>query len=548
MLSFDSDARWAELADRQAVGETLTDEEQRFLEEHPRGNPACEAELAFFREMAGALPETSRRGQLDGGDEDSEQVLQKALAQYDPGAPRSDAAPGRPPLRRVGRWAFAAGALAAAAALLLYLRVERPSPPEAPVSLQAPLDARLVYAVGDVLVDGSPATTGAEPLEDGARVETGNGTACIALDPGIDVCLGERSTARIRRTRSPHRHVMLEAGRLAVALEPQKPDERFAIRAAHVWVTAVGTSFSVMLEPGGGAVEAAVFSGKVTVGSDAPSAGDLDEAARLVEAGQRARVEGDQTQVTSAGAFPPSPERVALNRAHWWRATPSAAVQVSTVPSGAELWLDEQRVGEAPAALRVPAGAHRIVAKRGNQSVSREIQVAAGGLATLALELSEPSASRPVEADPGARTGSAPPPRLRPSPRPEAAAPPTTVERLAEARRLMREKDWPGAARAYAALRREHPGSSEAHMVLVPLGRLELEQLRAPDRALRLLELYLQGGGPLEQEARSARIRALRELSLHEQEARAISEFLERYPNSLETQTLEQRLRELRAP
>jgi predicted Zn-dependent protease len=119
---------------------------------------------------------------------------------------------------------------------------------------------------------------------------------------------------------------------------------------------------------------------------------------------------------------------------------------------------------------------------------------------------------------------------------------------LTEARRLMRRNRFAEAAERYEALRAAYPDSPEAQAVLVSLAELQLDQLAQPGEALRNLNLYLrQGGGTLAEEARQARIRALRQLGRRAGEAEAIAEFLYEHPRSFEAAALRARLAELEA-
>jgi hypothetical protein len=116
---------------------------------------------------------------------------------------------------------------------------------------------------------------------------------------------------------------------------------------------------------------------------------------------------------------------------------------------------------------------------------------------------------------------------------------------LSDARRLMRNAHFQAAASQYESLRAAYPHSAEAHTVLISLAELELDQLGRPERALVELERYLVVGGPLSEEARHLRVRALRSLGQREGERRAIEAFLEQYPSSFRAAALQRRLAEL---
>ena len=129
---------------------------------------------------------------------------------------------------------------------------------------------------------------------------------------------------------------------------------------------------------------------------------------------------------------------------------------------------------------------------------------------------------------------------------PESGANPTPAELLRSARRQVRDGQLRAAVATYESLRTEYPNSEEAHTVLVSLGQLQLTA-HDPARSLELLDAYLVRGGTLSEEARLARIHALRALHRSQDEAAAISEFLVKHPRSFEDSTLRARLADLRA-
>lgn len=126
-----------------------------------------------------------------------------------------------------------------------------------------------------------------------------------------------------------------------------------------------------------------------------------------------------------------------------------------------------------------------------------------------------------------------------------AGAPPNAARaQLQQAWELLKAERWAEAAKAYERIVTQHPGTEEAHVVLVRWGELLLERLGAPERALAAFERYLaEGGGPLEGEARYGRITAFRRLSRPQDEQAAIAEFLRMHPTSAKASLLEQRLR-----
>jgi len=117
-------------------------------------------------------------------------------------------------------------------------------------------------------------------------------------------------------------------------------------------------------------------------------------------------------------------------------------------------------------------------------------------------------------------------------------------EYLAEAREARRAGRAGDAAKAYESLLRAYPDRDEAQAARLSLADLRLGS-GDPSSALRMFDDYIAKGGPLEQEAREGRIRALRALGRTAQERAAIADFVARFPKSVHATRLEARAREL---
>jgi tetratricopeptide (TPR) repeat protein len=128
----------------------------------------------------------------------------------------------------------------------------------------------------------------------------------------------------------------------------------------------------------------------------------------------------------------------------------------------------------------------------------------------------------------------------------ERTAPVSTARELLDKARVLRAQGrFTEAANAYARLRTSHPRSKEAHVALLSMGELQLSHLGNASAALRWFQTYVDAGGPLVQEARYGKIRALRQLGRTAQEKREIQRFLSDYPHSVQTPGLRARAGEL---
>jgi PEGA domain/FecR protein len=541
--------RWAELMDRAARDEALTHEELTFCERFAREHTAAQNELAAYGELAQleAQPDAESRALVDSAlrrleAEDTERAVAEVRSLR----------PTRAPFWLV---ASAVGALLLGAGLLHQARLSGHKA-EAAVSNPRPLTrAELVYASGHVRVEGRRATAGRVLLAEGTHIETGDGVACVLVDSDINLCLAANSDMRLSALNSPLRRVDLGSGALATRLSAQPEGQNLTIAAGDVTSTAVGTAFSV--EHGAGEpVVTTVLNGKVRVTHGGQE--------RLLNAHERARSSGSRVLVNSLSRTEEASSWALLGPTMLWHDPVSATLELSGEPSGAEAFLDGQLIGRAPLSTLVPVGSHRLVVRQQDRVLlDQELHWNAGETRALSYADIMPltAASPQPERSPRTQRRRAQARKLaaetlaaKLAPEPDVSQPqplevqgPTPSDLLRAARRLVRDGQMRAAVDTYQSLRRTYPTSEEAHTVLVSLGQLELNALRAPARALPLLDQYLQRGGNLTEEARLTRIQALRALHRKDDEAKAIAEFLLKHPRSFEDTNLRARLADLRA-
>jgi hypothetical protein len=546
--------RWAQLMDRAARDEVLTPEEEAFCERFARDNGAAERELAAYAELGefDTQGDDSRTLRLlvDGAlqrleAEDAERAVEEVRRFRLPPAPF---------------WLVASGIGAALLAIGLLNRGEltNAAASEAQARTEAsssrPLTrAELVYASGQVNVEGKRATAGRVLLGEGTRIQTGDGVACVLIDSDINLCLAANSDMRLLAFYSPLRRVELGAGILATRLSTQPEGQNLTIVAGSVTSTAIGTAFSVEHTPGQPVVTT-VLNGKVRVAHGA--------ADRLVNAHERAHSADNGVQVNSLSRNEEASSWALLGPTMLWRDPVSATLELNGEPAGAEAWLDGQLIGRAPLSSLVPVGGHRLIVRKENQVLlDEELHWNAGEARSMVYRAEEVAATGPREvrrrgigkksvARSSREELSA---KVLPEPPPvepalvENAGKPTPAELLRSARRQVRDGQLRAAVATYESLRSTYAGSEEAHTVLVTLAQLQLTALHDPARSLQLLDTYLARGGTLSEEARLTRVHALRALHRSKEEAAAISEFLVKHPRSFEDSTLRARLTDLRA-
>jgi hypothetical protein len=530
----DEESRWAELMDRHARGEALSPEEQAFCERFAASDAAAAAEQEFYAELAhlDATPDARSRALVD--------AALAGLVQDGENQERRTVSLMRRDLGSRAAVAMAAAAALAAAAGLGYVAFGPSAAPEvvsAPVA--PPTRVELVYASGDVRIDGRAPAQGTTLLREGSTIEVARGSACIAMDPGIDLCASGATTLKLTRTLTPWRRLDLVSGEVGVQLAPQAEGSRFSIVADGVWSTAVGTAFTVAHD-GESGIRTTVLHGKVRVGNDGGQE-------HIVAAHQRARVRAGRADVAPVMRAEESTEWAILRPASLWREPVSATLALDGAP-GTEVVLDGNAVGITPLSTLIPVGAHRLALRvDGRVALEREFVAEAGRVVALDIDwgaLAIAPVPVPAVEAPAALEPRAPASATAPAPQTQRSA----AQSLGEARRLLRDGRYAAAAGEYEALRRNFPASPESHTVLVPLAQIELDRLGRPERALVHLDRYLGSGqGALAQEARYARIRALASLAQTRQETAAIEEFLRLHPTSLRAARLEERLARLKA-
>lgn len=522
--------RWVELQDRQASGSTLSAAERDFCVQMTTSHPLCAREDALLNELS------RLEGDADPGAREREDAVLAAVWNETPitaHAPETIAA--EPSRRSMRTWVKLSATLVAAAAVALAVGtgIGRLHNDKDVAKLAEPQPSRveLVYSSGDVRIDATQAAFG-QLLSEGSVVSVNDGAACLAIDPGIDVCLGKQSSLRITRTKVADRRVDLLAGNATAAIDPQPTGARFSIVANDVWSTAVGTAFSVAHDKSG-QVDTVVLSGKVLVGAK--------DKQQVVSAHQQAKVVDEKTMVRPIARSQEAPYWAAIKTTELWRDPKTATLVIDDAGEHAGVWLNGEEIGASPLSSLIPAGEHRLTSVfKDGTNIERTFMVGAGGSWTLDLAAAHADALA-AEAFRN-RVTETPLATVKKATPGNAAVPPAS-ELLALARQQLRQQDWQGAAETYRQIRALHAESAEGKTVLVSLAQLSLERLDQPSAALSDLDTYLSlGGGALTQEARYLRIAALRAIGKKSVAQDAARAFLDDYPTSFQATTLRQEL------
>jgi len=521
------DRRWDELQTRWAQGERLSAEDERARLAHAEHDAIARRELELFAEMRarGAAP----------GDPVAPALIGRALEALN-GSPRlrlvtatserAAQAPVSPgPRSRVPRLAVAALGLAVASAFILFFGASsrsRPTPPPVVRATMTPRLARaeLVLAAGQVQVTGRRSGVGQNPLDQGESVTTGEGRACLTIDPGIDVCLAAHSAVQLASLAAASIRLRVERGTALATLSRRAPGSSFSLVTGDVSAVAHGTTYAVRRE--GDVTDVIVVEGIVEVTRGRDTRQLVDAHSRVVASLPSG------TLVKTAVGRREEARLVALGAPRGlWSGAALGVLELTPAPPGAlQATIDDEEPLPLPLQTLVGAGTHRV---RWRESGGAESTVLTDIVAGETRRLTPPVAGSVATAV------------VAPIEKPSA----TSLLELAR-RELVRSRPRQALV-LYEQLRTTYPTSAEARTVLVTMGKLELDLGRS-QRALGRFEAYLRDGGTLVPEALAGKARALRALGRSADERRAIQQYLAMHPGGFEAPLFTKRLSELGGP
>jgi hypothetical protein len=255
---------WDRLQDRWAAGEPLTAEEEARRLARAAADPVARREMDALASMAGLLEEAQPDAAHDAL---IEAVLERAgvpvrhKVLYLPRRGTKAAGPGvrenPPPASRrtrgraaLGGFVAAMAAMSAVYAVRSFERGRRETKAAAPLAGVPQAEATLASAAGEVQLAPASGSEPAPPspgrsLRAGDRVRTGNGTACLRVEPAIKVCLGPNSDVQIGSLRPPETQILVARGVAVAALAPRAAGRSFALVGGDVVAVAHGTVYAL---------------------------------------------------------------------------------------------------------------------------------------------------------------------------------------------------------------------------------------------------------------------------------------------------------------
>ena len=448
-------------------------------------------------------------------------------------------------------WAIPAAATAAVAAFALSLHWREPNvaKPTAsnPVARTAPTAAQAAPVAKTLLAVGTP--QGLDSLRSGESLTIEDGRRVLALSPAIRLAAEANTRLRLERLDAKRGVVVrLHTGSVFVSVKPNAA-ARLAIFTPSGRIDVVGTVFSVDVDPS--TVELRVLRGKVRTQAGPKVSPIMVSSQRALTLGQRRLRRLRDAEIVT--------QKKKLAAIQLLSDQAATSLSITSIPTGADVWLGDQHLGQTPLSALVSAESRRLrLTRDGYQPKTIERDPSDTRAVTRAITLkSESSDRRPeptrirrskvirsrstrasVESSPATAQSSSP-----------TRAAPGVEELLVEAQSKRIARQWQQAALAYRRLIQTHGRSPQGQAARISLAEIQLDQLGQPKAALRNYEAYLAHShrGALAQEAALGRIQALRRLGRHQEEKRAILAFLRRYPDTVMSDDLSSRLGELGA-
>jgi len=533
---------WLELG----TGRPLTHREETLIESHLENCEACRLEanaldMIRFDGSAGPasdLDDITQRRRIDSILADADSHAQKRAA-------RSSGS-GNPFRKRI--YTGMAAAMAAAAALLIafaWISTDSPEQNTAAIKAHRQPDfslpaGRTVLLSGPVRISGSM-TEAENAITGGTNIATGSGQTVIDLGTGITLLVTKQSRMSISRMDSRAIDVRLFQGRIFGQVDPARRGPEFSVSTSRGKVRVVGTVFSVFDD--GHDVRVSVFRGKVSIDSVSgrPEKVGIGQSALI---GRRERAVLSEKEKSHASTV--------LETLEILSASNSSVLTIESMPSGADVKLDGALIGSTPLMASVRPGHRMLELYRDDvRSVREYLELAPESTLSRTFDMgrkikSESTASA-QQGTVTAQTAS----RKEPSPSLKGTAAHnehiTPVDLLAKAQTMRATRKWAEAVEAYHELIWRFPGSAEARSSLVSLGTIQLEQMKAPSRALGYFDEYLSeaGSGSLAQEAAFGRIMALKKLGKTRRERESIHNFIRNFPSAIQIPRLKERLKEI---
>jgi hypothetical protein len=118
----------------------------------------------------------------------------------------------------------------------------------APQPLPDVARAELAWSAGQVLIDGEVVPLDRRELAPGQVLATGEGRACLTIDPTIDVCFAEHTKIRLESLAASSIRVRVETGLALASLSRRNPGSSFALLAGDIAAIAHGTTFAARHE------------------------------------------------------------------------------------------------------------------------------------------------------------------------------------------------------------------------------------------------------------------------------------------------------------
>ncbi len=394
-------------------------------------------------------------------------------------------------------------------------------------------------------------------LRDGLELEVQAGEVALRIRGGIAVHMAAATRAKVVPTKGGGVGLALKTGSVLIATDGALAKGRFSVITVDGSVEIEGTIFSVHKNASWPA-SVGVLRGRVRIRGRNNTLNS---------------VAADQTSVIgTTRILPMSAEERALGRQRAQQldtledASEGVMLTVDSLPQGATVFLDENRLALTPLSVVVRPGHRRMrVEYLGVSYVQELLELWPGEPIERTFDLHEaserevdekadtpPARLKPRKAKPITQGGRHPTNPRHGTHKRNMGPPintPTASVLLKQARDFRVAKQWPEAARSYEILIGAYPEMALKVAAAVALGEIQLLYLGAHSKALQSFRSYMRHAphGAAAEIAAFGETRALRALGKRAEEKNALIQFLRAYPLAAQADRAIKRLNTLRA-
>ena len=465
MMSMDDCQRFEALLDSQILDEIpLSADEKNFFDHHTERCSQCAASSAILLEMQDTGEEAS---EYDPSDAYLERMARRVLEKEAVASPWADLLDEIMSFLTPRQWVLT-GASAACLVLLMAAWISFGHRSQGPAYLEF---AQVAKVTGQATLSDQRSQSGAV-YRQGDEIAVASGALWMNFNNGTKVMVKKDSAIKLLEASRQKTHFVLRKGQVIFHVSPLSRGQEFLIESEAGKLNVIGTTFEVGVSQKNEFIR--VTEGKVRFESNhgrialihAGQGFDLDRGIYNLSEPARNAVDGELNGSVAPNSEPADSHETAPLVATPDRVPPAPAMEPEPVAPG------------LPKALSAPS--------RARPPAPRKSSPLASSPHNAAPARTLPAAQAPEE--PTARGYSPSGSNLDPRPSVIATFKPSIGELLQQSRQLRQDKDFGSVVAIYQKIIEFYPSSAEARSCWVWMGKVQLENLADPTKALRALE------------------------------------------------------------